>query len=191
MPLTACLARAHHCCVFAIHQSAPRPRTVVVAASGGRRWELVHVRLRDRLLARWRDQPLDERLADGQHAEQDRLTAVRAHTLTTPGERHKLAAGWETVLRRAAGPCSQVDPRVPLRRSAVLAAQDDIRRMIDLLRASTPVSARGVAIAHLLLTDGAGPLYDSGATAGLGATVRDAIRYLDPLTDLSTSIMDV
>jgi hypothetical protein len=156
---------------------------VLVAASGGQRWELVPVRLQDRLLARWRDQTLDGRLADGEHAEHDRLSAVRAHTLTTPRERDKLAAGWETVLRRATRPRPPLDRRVPLRRSAVLAAEDDIHRMVDLLRAPTPVSARGVAIAHLLLTDGAGPLYNGRGTAGVGATVRDAIRYLDPLTD--------
>jgi hypothetical protein len=122
-----------------------------------------------------REQTLDGRLAGGQHAEHDRLIASRAHVLTTPRERDKLAGGWETVLRRAARPHSPVDRRVPVRRSPVLTAQDDIRRMITLLRASASVSARGVAIANLLLTDGTGPLYNAQGTASLGATVRDAV----------------
>ena len=160
------------------------PRTVLIAATRGSRWAPIHIRLRDRLLARWRDLTLDAQLADGQHPEDDRLRAVRATTLTTPAARHTLAAGWENVLSRTARPRQPVDPHVPVRRSRVLAAEDDIRQMISELRAATPVSARGVAIANLLLTDGTGPLYNPGSTSDLTAAVRDAIRYLDPMADL-------
>jgi hypothetical protein len=60
----------------------------------------------------------------------------------------------------------------------VIAAEGDIRQLIAALRAAQPVSARGVAIAELLLTDGAGPLYLRSNEVGLAVGVRDALRYL-------------
>jgi hypothetical protein len=170
-----------------IHRSSCRagPRTVITAVTRGSRWELIRIRIRDRLLARWRGLTLDAQLANGLHVEDDRLRAVRASTLTTLAS-HKLATGWENVLDRTGQPRQPIDSHVPVRPSCVLAAKDDIRQMIALLRASTPVSARGVAIANLLLTDGTGPLYNSASTSDLVATVRHAISYLDPMTDLPT-----
>jgi hypothetical protein len=171
-----------------IHRSSRRasPRTVITTVARGSRWELIRIRIRDRLLARWRDLTLDAQLANGLHVEDDRLRAVRASTLTTLATRHKLATGWENVLDRTGQPRQPIDSHAPVRPSCVLAAEDDIRHMIALLRASTPVSARGVAIANLLLTDGTGPLYNSASTSDPVATVRDGISYLDPMTDLPT-----
>jgi type II secretory pathway component PulK len=127
----------------------------VLTAACGSRCKLIRIRIWDQLLARWRDLTLDAHLAEGQQAEDDR--AVRAGTLTTPAARHRLADGWENVFGSTAQPRQQLDPHVPVRSSRILAAEDDIRQIISLLRASTPVSARGVAIANLLLTDGTGP----------------------------------
>lgn len=160
------------------------PRTVLTAAARGNRWELAPVRFRDRLVSRWRSLTLDAQLADGRHAEHDRLRAVRAGILTTPATRRRLAAGWEDVLRKTARSHRSLDSRMPIRSSRVVAAEDDIRHMISLLHASNPVPARGVAIASLLLIDGTGPLYNSASPFDLAATVREAIRHLDPTTDL-------
>ena len=172
-----------------IPQSTHRtgPRTVLTAAARGNRWELTPVRFRDRLVSRWRSLTLDAQLGDGRHAEHDRLRAVRAGILPTPATRRRLAAGWEDVLRRTARSHRShrsLDSRMPIRSSRVVAAEDDIRHMISLLRASNPVPARGVAIASLLLMDGTGPLYNSASPFDLAATVREAIRHLDPTTDL-------
>lgn len=170
-----------------IPQSTRRtgPRTVLTAAAQGNRWELTRIRVWDRLVSGWRNLTLDAQLADGRHAEDDRLRAVRASTLTTPATRRRLAAGWEDLLRGTARSHRPLDSRMPVRSSRVLAAEDDIRHMISLLNASNPVPARGVAIAELLLTDGTGPLYNAASPSDLAATVRDAIRHLDPRTDLS------
>ncbi len=171
------------------HQTTRRagpPRTVLTGTTRGNRWELVRIRLRDRLLARWRGLVLDAQLADGQRAEDDLLRAVRAGTLTTPAARHGLVAGWENVLSSTTRPRRPVDASVPVQSFRVLAAEHDIRQMISLLRAPTPVSARGLALASVLLTDGTGPLYNAASTSDLASTVRDAIGFLDPLTDFST-----
>ena len=175
-----------------IQRSAGRPthQTVLVAAADTGRWELVRVRAWDRVLVRCRQLTLDSQLAAGQHTDDDRLIAIRAGTLTALPERQKLAAYWENVLTRTTRPRHPADPRVPVQRSPVLAAADDIRHMIGVLRTPNPVSARGVALANLLLTDGTGPLYNSRSTADLAVRVQDAIRYLDPLTDLPASITD-
>jgi hypothetical protein len=162
------------------------PQTVLTGTSRGDRWELVRVRVRDRLLAGWRGLALDTQLADGRRAEDDRLRAVRAGTLTTPAARDRLAAGWENVLSSATRPRRPGGTSVPVQSFRVLAAEDDIRRLISLLRAPAPVSARGLAIASVLLTDGTGPLYNAKSTSDLASTVRDAIYFLDPLTDFST-----
>jgi hypothetical protein len=63
-------------------------------------------------------------------------------------------------------------------RSRLRAAEADIRAMIDVLRDSLPVPARGVAIANRLLTDGTGPLYSARNGEDLQAAVRSAIHYL-------------
>jgi hypothetical protein len=67
---------------------------------------------------------------------------------------------------------------MPLLRARVVAANAEIRRLIGALRAAAPVSARGVAMARQLLTDGAGPLYNAQSTLDLVATIRAAIRHL-------------
>jgi len=162
-----------------------------VAAADRGQWELVRIRPWDRLLALWRGLALDAQLAEGQHAEDDHLMAVRASMLTAPAERDKVAAAWDNVLDRLPRPRQPLDGRVPVRRSTALAAEDDVRHMIALLRASTPVPARGVAIANLLLTDGTGPLYNARSTTDLGAAVRDAVRHLDPWTGIDESTMGV
>jgi hypothetical protein len=171
-----------------IHQSArrPGPRTVLTGTSRGDRWELVRIRIKDRLLAGWRGLALDVQLADGQRAEDDRLRAVRASTLTTPAARHRLVAGWENVLSSTTLPRPPGSTSVPVQAFRVLAAEDDIRHLISLLRAPTPVSARGLAIASVLLTDGTGPLYNAASTSDLASTIRDAIGFLDPMADFST-----
>ena len=51
------------------------------------------------------------------------------------------------ALRSRAGRCSR---RLPI-----------IERLVDRLLATEPVDVRGVALARLLITDGAGPLYSN------------------------------
>jgi hypothetical protein len=132
----------------------------------------------DRLLAQLQAPTLDRRLADGTAGRNDWLSTVRADVLQEPATRLTLADGWAAVLQRADDPRRLMDPRVPVMRSRVRAAEADIRAMIDVLRDSLPVPARGVAIANRLLTDGTGPLYSARNGEYLRAAVRSAIHYL-------------
>ena len=158
-------------------------RTVLLADAEAHRWVQVQVRRGDRVLMRLRGSTLDARLAAGTPPERDRLLAVRAATLVAPSTRQALAGYWENVLARLGERPSPASSRIPLRHDSVRLAQDDIRSLVDLLRSSPVVAARGVALAHLLLTDGTGPLYSKYAVTRLPLAVQNAITYLDPYAD--------
>jgi hypothetical protein len=159
-------------------------RTVIVSGAS-RRWNLLRPSRWLVLLTRWRASDLDAQLAAGQPPEGDPQRAVRAAVLVEPANRRQLAECWQAVLSRAARPPDPIDSRVPLRRSQVLAADADIRRMIAGLRAPSPVPARGVAIASGLLSDGTGPLYNERCRQNLRTVVRSAVRHLDPSAGLT------
>ncbi len=163
-------------------------RTVLVLADPSRLVELPR-RPWDRLRARLQASTLDARLAAGATPDHDRLLAVRAGLLVEPRYRATLARYWTELLDRARRPRGLADPRIPLARGRVLAAEADIRELADDLRATRPVPPRGVALANLLLTDGTGPLYSRGARRDLRAAVRNAIAHLDPAADLTTAEM--
>jgi hypothetical protein len=100
--------------------------------------------------------------------------------LVEPAMRLKLARAWENLLLSADVTRRPNNPRLPLRRARILAAEPDIRRMTAALRAPLPAPARGVAMASVLLMDGAGPLYNARGQVDLGTAVRAATRFLDP-----------
>jgi len=121
---------------------------------------LVHRGRLDRLLAKGRSPATDPRLA------------MRARQLARPAVRARLAAS----LRDAV--CSLDDsalaqylrPEVPVAAASVRACA---REIDDVARALTGPSPRvhGVAIVRVLLTDGAGPLYDGGQAGQLRTRV--------------------
>jgi hypothetical protein len=130
----------------------------------------------DRLLAQLQAPTLDRRLAAG--SGHDRLALVRADVLRERATRAALADGWAAVLERAGRPRAMIDARVPVVRARVGAAEADIRALIDVLRDSLPVPARGVAMASRLLSDGTGPLYSARNREDLRAAVREALHHL-------------
>ena len=130
----------------------------------------------DRWLAQWQAPTLDRRLAAG--SGYDRLALVRAEVLRERATRAALADGWAAVLERAGRPRALIDSRVPVVRGRVRAAEADIRAMIDVLRDSLPVTARGVAMASRLLTDGTGPLYSWQDAQDLRGAVRETVHHL-------------
>ena len=138
-----------------------------------------------RVLARLRAARLDAQLARGCSPDDGGQRAARAAWLVSPGTRRRLARHWEDVVERAADPHHPFDPRLPLPRRRVLAVAPDIHDLAARLRVAAPVPARGVALAHLLLTDGAGPLYRRGSAAVLQDAIGVACRHLDPETGLT------
>jgi hypothetical protein len=79
---------------------------------------------------------------------------------------------------------------VPIRREQLHRAEPEIRELIEALRASGPMPARGVAIATNLLTDGRGPIYNAKASDDLTATVIRAMKHLNPALPLICDPID-
>jgi len=133
----------------------------------------------DRIAARVLATSLDRKLAAGCPPESAWLLAVRAREIVQLASRRRLAGYWERVLR-IAGSGKEPALAIPLSRARVRAVEPDIRELARLLRVSLPVSARGVAMARLLLTDGGGPLYRGDPQAFLRDQLHAAIAWLDP-----------
>jgi hypothetical protein len=131
-------------------------------------------RLRDRLAARLWTQGLDEALAAGLPSEASAALAHRARKLTSLSHRRTLADTYRRILRDARAGVRPRAGRVSPRRGAVNAAGDELDRLVAILAEPGPVGARGAAQARLLLTDGAGPLYNQRDGDSLRARARSA-----------------
>jgi hypothetical protein len=132
------------------------------------------------LLARVLSWRLDRELAQGRPPEWSRLHAARADRLESLSFRTELADNWDRVLGIATGQVmSPGRGRVVLPRDRIAEAAPRIRELTSALRAPTPVPARGVAAAYLLLTDGTGPLYNAASETVLFDAVANAVALLD------------
>ncbi|HZC60728.1 MAG TPA: hypothetical protein VE464_03720 [Streptosporangiaceae bacterium] len=132
----------------------------------------------DRWLARAYAPSLDSQLAAGWPPGTSRLLAIRAQEITSPAGRGELVRGWGYVLSRARRPAVPRTPRAPLCRDRIAAAEGDVRTMLAVLACPLPISARGAAMASVLLGDGTGPLHNHHSTRDLTAAVRDATREM-------------
>jgi hypothetical protein len=156
-------------------------------------------RFGDGILARVFRASLDEALAAGWPPETSRLLAARARLIVSLPERAATARNWEHVLlvahrsgpaRRVVshGPAGQVPAgAVPVRADQVVAAEPAIRDLMNRLTAQLPVPARGVAMARVLLTDAASPVYSRRARIALTAALEAAAAQLDPALPLMSS----
>jgi hypothetical protein len=148
LPLPRCLQAADH-------GSMATPRLLVAAPTG-----LAERSLRPwhRGLLKLRRFGLDRRISDGASTDGDLLIAARARDLISPRRRSDLAYWWQHVTIEAGLP-----PRggraIRVSGPAVRMAQQEIDVLVQTLRSGRPVSARGVASARLLLTNGCGPLF--------------------------------
>jgi hypothetical protein len=102
---------------------------------------------------------LDRKLAAGALPSDSRELACRAHTLAGWHARNAYADGIERVVDEAEAPPHPLGAAVPVRRDEVQAARADLLRLAAALRAEPSPPVRAVAVASLLLTDGAGPLF--------------------------------
>jgi hypothetical protein len=126
------------------------------------------------LVARYRGASLDQELIDGMSPEECAYLAARALQLTSPRTRQSLAAGLDRLL--ADRPPAAISPALPVRRASVALAAAELRSLRDRLLAPGPLPARGVAMVHELLSDGAGPVYQGGAGVRDAADVRGVAR---------------
>ena len=132
----------------------------------------------DHWLARAYAPSLDSQLAAGWPPGTSGLLAIRAQEITSPAGRGELVRGWGYVLSRARRPAVPRTPRAPLCRDRIAAAEGDVRTMLAVLACPLPISARGAAMASVLLGDGTGPLHNHHSTRDLAAAVRDATREM-------------
>lgn len=148
------------------------------------------VTTRDATVLEWlashvRAAKLDRDLARGASPDASAALALRAQALVRPSMRGALARRVgklveEATWGRAPRP---TEARISIRRDRIVDAADALQVLIDLLVTPAPVPARGVAQVHVLLTDGAGPVYYPGDTDDLRASVLHAVEELEPLSN--------
>jgi len=108
----------------------------------------------------------DRFIATGSGAPPVEAVIARRAELTGPRERRGLARSMSEAIAIAKAPPA-MSARVPLDRRAVVAESALIRRLaVRLADVDAPVAARGVALAELLVTDCASPLYRGGGPHG-------------------------
>jgi hypothetical protein len=148
-----------------------------VTAKAATNWE--------RFVSHWRASKLDRDLASGASPDANAFLALRAQALVQPGMRRRLADRVSHLLAEAGEDRASryIDPRVSIQRDSILDAADALQMLIDRLLMAAPVPARGVALARLLLTDGAGPLYCPSDRSDLRARVLAAVDQLEPLSN--------
>jgi hypothetical protein len=128
----------------------------------------------DLFLARWHAFRLDSDLAAGASPDASMPLALRAQMLVRPQYRYELARSADRVLATAVQGTYSGRPRVPVCRDRVRDCLEEFGELIRRLRATGPVSARGVAKVGVLLGDAGGPLYHRANAEDLCARVRDA-----------------
>lgn len=131
--------------------------------------------------ARLRAPELDRELARGVPSALRPELTLRAELLTSPRERGRLAWAIEAVVDRADTPLRRFRSRVPVRSADVRDSRIVLLNLAARLDSDHPVDVQGVALASLLLRDGASPLYLSGASPSLYHATRAALLALELL----------
>jgi hypothetical protein len=121
---------------------------------------------------------LDRQLASGRPPGAGRVVAARAEYLLSSA-RWELVQRWQQVLDEARRAPRARNPHAPLCRDYIINAEGEVRTMLDTLSSGLPVSARGVAMAGLLLSDGTGPLYHRNCLVSLPAALREVTAHLE------------
>jgi hypothetical protein len=131
-----------------------------------------------RVVARWRAAALDRQLAHGIDPMQSDELSLRVGQLGSPGTRVRLARALRGAVELANG------RRAPLittrlRRSEIQENDELLLALADRLRGGEPLGVQGLAMTSSLINDHSGPLYRSGRSGSLPATVSDALAALE------------
>jgi hypothetical protein len=137
------------------------------------------VRLWDRILTRVLASSLDGQLAAGNAPESTHLLATRAEQLASVRTRRELARDFEQMLELISREATARSPRIRVCRESITDVAPDLREMLTKLETPLPTSARGVAMARVLLTDGTGPLFNRHSSTNLRGAIHDATVQLD------------
>jgi hypothetical protein len=134
-----------------------------------------------RLRARVRARQTDRALASGISPDSSACLSVRAHELIGCPTRSALARAIRRLVDDAGHPQRPMSFNIPICRSKVWRSRDTLERLADRLLSDGPLDARGLAQIRLLLSDGAGPLYDRPAADDLEPALRRAMTALEVL----------
>ncbi|HTC69133.1 MAG TPA: hypothetical protein VK662_06150 [Acidothermaceae bacterium] len=137
------------------------------------------VRRSDRIAARLLAPSLDRQLAAGRAPESTQLLATRAAQLADLETRRQLARDFDHLLESAHRPGVARSPRAVALRGSITDVEPDLRDMLITMTALLPTSARGVAMARILLTDGTGPLFNPHCSTNLRDAIHDVTAQLD------------
>jgi hypothetical protein len=124
---------------------------------------------------------LDDKLAQGHAPDTSPLLAARAQSLVSPTRRRALAQNWLSLLVDAREPAEYLSAKIPLVRERIIGAKAPIEALAQALQAPMP-TARGVAMASSLLSDGSGQIYNRACSIDFVSTVYEIIAHLDPRT---------
>jgi len=130
--------------------------------------------LRTRLRVALRSWRLDTLLIEGSDPVSTSELTLRAFQLTRPASRRKLASSLDDVVTSARVGPRRYSASPPLASREIKAASTALAELSEALREQPVVSARGVALARRLLTDGAGPLYVQTPDGTLVRAVQEA-----------------
>jgi hypothetical protein len=132
-----------------------------------------------RVRARVCSRQLDRELAQGISPDSSAILSVRAYDLIGVRMRAMLAQSIRRLVDDAAHPLRPMHFTVPICRSKVWRCRHTLEEVADRLAGSEPLDARGVAQLRLLLSDGAGPLYDHPGANDLAPALRRAVAALE------------
>jgi hypothetical protein len=123
----------------------------------------------------WRAPELDRQLAEGTHPWRSHELSLRARQLTATGRRARFASELESVVREACRDRRDRGACVPLQRSEVRGAADELLALATELSVAERCTPRSVALVSYLLYDPCSPLYyrDARVTA---ASIAQAAR---------------
>jgi hypothetical protein len=121
------------------------------------------------LWVRLRANRLDRALAGGASPNGSAELGVRADQLVDERERNRIADWIQNVLDLAEQdqPILLGPTRLLIERGRIEASRTQLERIVEILRGSSPVSPRGVAMARRLITDFRGPIYTGGRNSRL------------------------
>ena len=128
--------------------------------------------LRRRLRVQFHKGRLDRKVADGFGSDASEDLAVRARQLAGMRIRRRLARSLRARVKDAERPPAlRLTAAVPLSRRVVRSWRESLLGLAERLEQPDPVNACGVARVLMLLTDGAGPLYEPAAAERMSEAV--------------------
>lgn len=115
---------------------------------------------------------IDEQLAEGSGRGRPAELALRASQLCERRSRSRLARGLRRIVARTENPGNGwLRTAIPMHRPAVVQWREGLLGLAERLERPEAMSASAVARVQLLLCDGTGPLFNSGAPRSLGAAL--------------------